>query len=511
MYTKKVNKKRAAWLLALIVASTAVLSACGGANQASNQGQSDKTNGEAPTEITIMSHFFSPTPPSSTNEVKQEIEKATNTKLNINWVSSNNYGDKFNVTLASGDIPDLILVRDPFDPVFRKAAEQGAFWDVSSYIKDYPNLSSKIAPIAWELTKINGANFGVPRPRPSEAEQFLIVRKDWLDKLGLQPPTNTEELYTVMRAFTEQDPDGNGIADTVGLAGQMNPTDMGTFKQFEHTFTGAFGEWKVQDGALVHVALLPESREALELLEKAHNEKLIPLDAASLKITQVKDMFKAGKAGILEEKAGTLQEYYDALKAADPSFEFSNFLPLTNVNGYNPKSPGFSGMNAIPKSVPEEKMKKILAMIDKWSEDEIFIMHQQGVEGIHHTVNNGEVTVNSEKILADAIGDFNQIVYVADPYASSVKPGFPEDIKKLFADIQDVRAKTSVEDISIGLYSETGMTYLPEFRKKLQDLKTKIILGREPIEAWDTFVEKLKSDADFVKMTEEMNQAYQNR
>src|SRR5690606_38726817 len=109
-------------------------------------------------------------------------------------------------------------------------------------------------------------------------------------------------------------------------------------------------------------------------------------------------MFKAGKAGILEEKAGTMQEYYDALKAADPDFDFSNFLPLTNVNGYNPKGPGFSGMNAIPKTVPEEKMKKILAMIDKWSEDETFALHQQGLEGVHHTVNNGEVILDTERI-----------------------------------------------------------------------------------------------------------------
>jgi putative aldouronate transport system substrate-binding protein len=520
--------KRFTWLLILTVALTGVLSACGadaGDNQTAQEGNTaskankEGTTGEKveepkeekPAEITVMSHFFSPTPPSDDSAVKKEIEKATNTKLNIQWVSANNYVDKFNVTLASGSIPDLILVRDPFDPVFRQAAEQGAFWDVSPYISDYPNLTNGIAQIAWDLTKIGGKNYGIPRPRPSEGDTFFMMRKDWLDNVGLQEPTTADELYQVMKAFTEQDPDQNGKNDTIGFAGQVNPTDMGTLGHFESILTGTNGEWKLQDGQLVHTALLPETRQALELLNKAYSEKLIPLDFASLKISQVKDMFNAGKAGMMNEKAGAAQENYDALKAANPEFDFMNLLPLTSVNGFNPKGPGFAGMNAIPKSVPEEKMKKILGMIDAWMNEEVFILHKQGVEGVHHTVKDGEVAVDGEKMKADAVGDFNQVVYVSDPYASTVKPSFPEEVQKLYAQIQDERAKTSVGDIAIGLYSETGMTYLPEFKKKMQDVKTKIILGREPITKWDQFVEGLKKDKNFAKMTEEINQAYKNR
>ncbi|GGG25531.1 extracellular solute-binding protein [Paenibacillus abyssi] len=524
MMQGKSVKQQMLWMLVLIVSISTVLAACSGSNQTANQegntGSGTTNDGgnaqpapqdEAPVEITVMNHFFSPTPPSDDNPVKREIEKATNTKLNIQWVSSNNYVDKFNVTLASGDIPDLILVRDPFDPVFRQAANQGAFWDVSPYIQDYPNLSSKIAPIAWDLTKIDGANYGVPRPRPSEGEGFFILRKDWLDNVGLEPPTTSDELYEVMKAFVKQDPDQNGKDDTVAIAGQVNPTDMGTLGLLVNIFTGATGEWKEQDGQLVHVATLPETREGLEYAAKAYSEGLIPVDFASLKMTQVKEMFSAGKAGILVEKSGALQEYYDALAQANPEFDFMNLLPLTSINGYNPKGPGFAGMNAIPKSVPEEKMKKILAMMDKWMTDEVFILHQRGIEGIHHTLNNGEIELNTDKMTADAVGDFNQIVYVSDPYASTVKISFPEETKQLYAQIQDEREKTSVADSALGLYSETGTTYMPEFMKNQQDLKTKIILGREPITAWDDFVAKLQNDQNFIKMSEEINEAFKNR
>ncbi|MGG4035946.1 extracellular solute-binding protein [Paenibacillus cisolokensis] len=518
-------KKRYAILLSAFLTLVLVLSACGGtagngggqsgsgSQQAGSGGSAGNSgsSGAEPVNITIMSHFFNTTPPAADNPVELEIEKATNTKLDIQWVSSNNYGDKFNVTLSSGKMPDLILVNDPFNPVFLRAAKQNAFWDVSPFIQDYPNITAGIPDIAWELTKIDGANYGVPRPRPAEGEAFFVFRKDWLDNLGLDAPQTADELYAVMKAFVEDDPDGNGKRDTVAFAGQVNASDMGTLARFEQFFTKSTGEWALRDGELVFTALLPETREALEYLNRAYHDGLIPADFASLKLTQVKDMFKAGTAGIIVEKAGTMQEYYEALKAADPNFEFMNLLPIVQIDGYNPKGPGFAGINAIPRSVPEEKLKAILQMINDWMEEDVFLLHSQGIEGVHHKVENGEIVIDSEKVLADGIGDFNQIVYVADPYASSVKTTFPEEVQQLYKQIQDERARTSVADFSLGLYSETALAYLPELRKNQQDLKTKVILGSASLEEWDKFVEQLSNDPSFIKMTEEINESYKAR
>lgn len=540
---RKTNRKL--WIVSavLILVLTAVLSACGGAdrndpagsagtnagnsentgdtgnsgssadsgNGSANAGGGDGGGSEPPVKVTIMSHFFNATPPQDGNPVELAIEKATNTELDIQWVSANNYTDKLNVTLASGDMPDLLFINDPFSPTYRSAAEQGAFWDLAPFIDDYPNLKATISDIAWELTKINGANYGIPRPRPSEGETFFIIRKDWLDNLGLEVPETTDELYAVMKAFTENDPDGNGQNDTTGFAGYVNPEDMGNMGVIESSFTGANGLWKDVNGELVFTAFLPETREALEYLANAYKEKLIPPDFASMKVSQAKDLFKANKAGIISEKSGALQEYYDVLKEIVPDFEMTDMLPLVSMNGFNPKGPGFAGVNVIPKSVPEDKVRKILAMYDKWTTEEVFILHQRGIEGIHHKVENGEVVIDTERMQADAISDYNQIVYVSDPYASTVKPTFPEEAQRLYAEIQDERAKTSVADVSIGLYSETAQTYLSELKKKLQDMKTKVILGTASLDDWDQFVEQLKNDANMKKMIEEMNEAYRSR
>jgi putative aldouronate transport system substrate-binding protein len=504
--------KTAASMLAAVTALTAILAGCsGGAAKPAAQGQ-EAGKAETALDVSIMTILLTPSPAADDNPIKKAIEKATNSKMKIQWVSGNNYADKLNVTLASGDIPELILINDPFTSVFRNSVSQGAFWDVTPFIKDYPNLSSKISKTAWDLTKMqDGKNYGIPRPRPSEADNFFIIRKDWLDNLGMKVPTTTDELYEVMKAFAEKDPDKNGKNDTIPFAANVNPSDMGALGHIENSFTGVNGKWKLQDGKFVHTSLLSETRKSLEYLTKAYKEKLFPEDFASLKLTQVSDQFKAGRAGIVADKAGTMVDYYDKMKVVLPNFKQQDFYPITSINNYNPKGPGFSGMMSIPKSVPEAKMKRILKMMDTWMSDEVFAIQQYGFEGTHHTVKDGVKVINTEKLAADNGPDFNQIAYIADPYASSTKVYFPKEINELYQKIQDDRTKNSVADSSIGLFSAAVLKALPEYEKKVQDLKTKIILGREPISAWDDFVTKMKADPDMIKMSQEMTEAYQKR
>jgi putative aldouronate transport system substrate-binding protein len=461
-----------------------------------------------------MTILLNSNPPSSDNKIKEAIEKATNSKLNIQWVSSNSYPDKLNVTLASGDIPDLVYIPDPFSSVFRGMVSQGAFWDVSNYIKDYPNLSGKISETAWNLTKMeDGKNYSIPRPRPTEGETFFIFRKDWLDNTGLKVPTTTDELYQVFKAFGD-DPDGNGKKDTVGFAAFATTGEKASdpLSQLENIFHKSNSEWKLVDNQLVYKNLLPEEHQALEFINKLYQEKLIPEDFASLKPTQVKDLVKAGKAGAFVDKTGTVvTDYLTELKKIDTKVKETDFVPAININGYNPKGPGFAGVLAIPKSVKEDKMKRILKMVDTWMNDEVFALQTYGFEGTHHTVKDGQKVVDSKKLAEDGGPDFNQIVYVADPYASTVKNYFEPATQELYKKAQDERAKTSQADVAVGLYSPTALQYLPEIQKKVLDMKIKVILGKETLAAWDDFVAKLKADQNLVKISKEMSDAYQKR
>lgn len=507
------TRKAAIGLIASALAA-ATLSACGSSGTADNK-QGGTGGQDDPLNVSIMTILLSANPPSNDNAIKQAIEEATNSKLSIQWVSANSYPDKLNVTLASGDIPELIYIPDPFTAVFRGMVQQGAFWDLTDYVQDYPNLMDKISETAWDLTKMeDGRNYSIPRPRPTEGDTYFMFRKDWLDNLGLELPSTTDELYTVLKAFTDNDPDQNGKNDTIGLAANGTNGDKlaEPLAQLENTFHNANGEWKYVNDELVFKSFLPEERQALEFMQKLYTEKLIPEDFASMKTSQVKDLVKANKAGVLVDKSGTvLTDYLNDLKKIDPNVKETDFLPVVNINGYNPKGPGFSGVLAIPKTVSEEKMKGILKLVDTWMNDEVFAYQTYGFEGVDHTVQDGVKVVDAQALAEHGGPDFNQIVYVADPYASTVKTFFEPATQELYKRIQDERVETSKADISIGLYSPTGMQYLAELQKKVLDMKIKVILGKETLEAWDKFVEKTEAEPNVIKMTQEMTEAYKKR
>ncbi|WP_347835768.1 hypothetical protein [Gracilibacillus sp. JCM 18860] len=67
------------------------------------------------------------------------------------------------------------------------------------------------------------------------SRQGIIYRKDWAENLGLEAPTTTDEFMEMVRAFTEDDPDGNGKDDTFGLTDRSDLI-YGAFKTVSSWF-----------------------------------------------------------------------------------------------------------------------------------------------------------------------------------------------------------------------------------------------------------------------------------
>jgi len=469
-------------ILAAVTTLSLLTAACGNSNSASGVPEDG-----SPLPVSIMSMYFTPEPPGPDNVVVQEFEKRTNTDLNITWVSPNSYGDKVNVTLASGDMPDLMLVDDAFSAQLRTMVQQGAFWDLTPYLDDYPNLK-KFPEESWINTKqADGKNYGIPRVRPVDGGSFLFLRKDWLDNLNMDVPQTTDELYETLRAFTQDDPDGNG----------------------QNAFTQNNGDWKDVDGKLVNVNLMPEMREALEWLSNAYADGLISEDLAVLKESQTKDQLNAGRAGASQNTVEAAWEPTEAQRKSNPD---ADFLPLVSMNGYVNKDGGFFGMFLIPKSVPEDKMKKLLELMDYGASEEGGTLASYGLEGVHYDEENGIKTV-TEQAKADIVASqaLGQVFIQYDPYLRAYRSGMPQEVFERNKQIIDERAKISMPDKAIGLYSETNVSAGPELGKDIQDIKTKIVLGKLPLSAWDDFVEKLKTNTDLQKITEELNEAYAQR
>ena len=96
---------------------------------------------ETPLKLSIMLPIFKTNYPKDDSPVAAELEKITNSDIHFEWVPNASYVDKFNITLASGKLPTIMYVPDVKSPSFVNAAKSGAFWELGSYLKDYPNLS----------------------------------------------------------------------------------------------------------------------------------------------------------------------------------------------------------------------------------------------------------------------------------------------------------------------------------------------------------------------------------
>lgn len=131
------------------------------------------------------------------------------------------YLNRVNIAIATGEIPDIMRVA--FGQV-AQLVKADMIEDLTDEYEQYASpLLKEIMALDDGLTldgaRVNGKIMGVPYNNDfTESASLLWIRKDWLDKLGLEAPTTVDELYTVAKAFVEGDPNGNGQADEYGIA-----------------------------------------------------------------------------------------------------------------------------------------------------------------------------------------------------------------------------------------------------------------------------------------------------
>lgn len=369
-----------AGLLALSIA------ACG-------TGGGEKAAGDS---LTMMVPLFG-TAPDPKGEIQTAVEKLLGKKLSITWVPNAEYPDKTNVTLASGNIPDVMVIQDQKGPQFVKTAEAGAFWDLTDKLDKYPNLKSR-SEQAWLNSKTNGKNYGVYRVRPL-LRSAVMIRKDWLDKLGLKMPETTEDLYTIAKAFTEKDPDGNGKKDTYGMILPKWPSPnfsaSSPYNVIDVWF-GAPNNYGTRDGKLVTEYDVPEFWEAQKYLKRFIDEGLVNPDWATLDTAKWNDPFVAGKGGIIIDVNVRAGQLYDLFKEKDPQGYMNKVAMAGNLkrpDGQKFSYPftGFNGIIAVSKARIKtgQQLDDVLKSLDKLASKEGSTLVSNGIEGRNFKVEDG--------------------------------------------------------------------------------------------------------------------------
>lgn len=147
-------------------------------------------------------------------EVFQKLEEKTGVHIEWEYVGSD-WGTQKNLILAGGDMPDIfwgLNVLSEADVI----SNAPLFLEMTDYIEKYcPNIK-KMMEENKTMDRFayadDGNIYGLPSQmgsRPRSLDMMMINQK-WLDNLGLKTPTTTEEFEAVLKAFKEQDANGNG-------------------------------------------------------------------------------------------------------------------------------------------------------------------------------------------------------------------------------------------------------------------------------------------------------------
>lgn len=168
--------------------------------------------------VAVMNGFTA-----SGSRVQKELEEKYNVKFNLVVLPGWSDGQsQISLLMASNDMPNIMWWWS-MDTEYNKWVQAGLLDDVSAYmdkytvIRDYYN---KMDPkTLFYASEADGSIYRIPGDVSEPSCENLWIRQDWLDNLNLKAPTTIEELNEVLRAFTEDDPDGNGQNDTYGLGG----------------------------------------------------------------------------------------------------------------------------------------------------------------------------------------------------------------------------------------------------------------------------------------------------
>ncbi|WJH34448.1 extracellular solute-binding protein [Paenibacillus sp. CC-CFT747] len=261
----------------------------------------------------------------------------TGVDFKVSLTGGQEYFTKLNLMIASGDVPDYFSVDLP---TMTKLAGEGLIMPLDDMLKKMPNASKYYKPQDLQAGMVNGKIYAFPdaiRPEPFNGQNVngFVGRLDWLKKIGAGEPKTLDQLYDVLKAFTMNDPDGNGKKDTYGLGG-TKPGAFGSVSGFDGIF-GAFGVapsfWHERNGTIRMGMVLPETKQALTLLQKWYKEGLIDPEFPVTTDKQLDEKMTNSKVGIVGKNAWLVQPTnsasYKALQKLVPGAELGVIVPPT--------------------------------------------------------------------------------------------------------------------------------------------------------------------------------------
>ena len=544
-------KKRRAIIATLLTASM-LLAACGSADQKKNSVQSTKNADgkyEPTLTITIAKQLdenagkYAEGDDINKNPMVELTEEKLGIKLETTLLGGDagNYDTKLRLALTgSEELPDVFpvygtqMIADMIESGRVKAIDE----DIEKYMPErLKEIYDKYPETFYPVMK-DGKTYGIACAPTLTEGQVMIIRQDWLDNLGLKAPTNLEEFEAVIKAFTEDDPDGNGKNDTYGFtysgSGVYNtgwvsdPVALFSANSGKHIP----GSWQEdENGNLVYGSIDEGNRKTLELLAKWHANGWTFQEAAATGAWDAMGQFTEGKAGIFIGRPWAVGSVRD-VTSVDPNAVIACYPNIKQDNGECTYQSAQTTDGWLMFNKDFDNMEAFFTYYD-WLYDVAFGTgdFQYGfMEDHDYDIVNGEVVFDTSKFDPAVTDPFlpgkstvlkntpmiDRMQEYADAKAGKTETGAQIRAAADFESAPDmaegyVIANDNREELIPNLYNAEPTPTMKKCWEQLQTMEaqvyTNIIYGKEPIESFDKFVEDWKAQGG-EQITQEVNEWY---
>lgn len=293
--TRSFLKKTISLLVVAMLMLTCV-TGCGSNNEKDNNNGAKETAGNTensnfnkeglpivnePVTLTVLTTRWGNMGDSFTdNQFIKDLETKTNVKIEWQVQSLSDWGEQKGILLAGGDLPDIIIGNKTFEDtdVINNLEMFLPLNDlVDEYMPNYKKALTDMPDVKKTVTYLDGKMYSMGKNlpcRPVVCNQ-PIINKAWLDRLGLEEPTTIEELYTVLKAFKEQDANGNGDPnDEVPITGSKG-LSMDLLNPFGITDINGAMMLVDEDDSLTFYPTSEQYKEGIKWLNKLYTEGII--------------------------------------------------------------------------------------------------------------------------------------------------------------------------------------------------------------------------------------------
>ena len=475
------------------------------------------------------------------NSYTRFLKDDLNIEVVYDWIaSSSDYDEKMNLCIGSGTIPEMMNVNAT---QYRALLKYDMIQPLDQYFEDYASdkLKGFVKSGGEELKKCitndKGEMMAIPAPSMMVGEMNeMWIRQDWLDKLGLEAPRTWDEMVKVAEAFVTQDPDGNGEDDTIGILGPGNSNHINDIGDNQFGLDPLFCSFQSypqywlqdEDGTVKYGSIQPETKTALEKIQKLYTDKLI--DPEMLVRSNCQETLLSGKVGIFFGPWWSGYTFADATLAGEADWR-AYFTPLSEDGNYYTHMPDpTSKYVVVSKSCknPEAAFKMISYLVaneQHWTDDGITSsdMRCDDFYPLWNGYDNAdEIEVSTEtleKYLAGEITmddvDFSQHKLLKsdmeavkelkkEPYddfsldkwnldSDLAKTNLPRLVSLLVGGAPYVNDKYIPVYNAYSGQTETMKAKWANLKKMEEETFAKIIMGKADISEFDTFVKNWKS------------------